>query len=176
MHHPPRPRRRPSPPLLQSLRKALESRRPDADVVLLGVGSELRSDDAVGLHAARAALRLQIPGLHAIAAGPAPENCTAEIRQLDPSLIVIVDAADMQAPAGTTALIDPAKAGGASFATHGLPLSVLAGYLSSEIGCGVILVGIQPQTLEFGESLTPSVARAAEELVAMLKECLAPGP
>ena len=167
-------RRRRNLPLLQCLTQALESRRPDAAVVLLGVGSELRSDDAVGLRVARAAARKPIPGVHAIAAGSAPENCTAEIRQLNPSHVIIVDAADMNAAAGTTRLIDPAQAVGAAFATHGLPLSVLAGYLAAEIGCAVILVGIQPQTLEFGETLTPAVAKAADELVDTLRECLAP--
>jgi hydrogenase 3 maturation protease len=174
MHHPPRPRRRRNLPLLQHLKRALESRRPDAAVVLLGVGSELRSDDAVGLHVARAAAREPIPGVHSISAGPAPENCTAEIRQLMPSHVIILDAAAMDAAAGTIRLIDPAQAGGAAFATHGLPLGVLAGYLAAEIGCKVLLVGIQPQSLDFGESLTPAVARAADDLVDLLRECLSP--
>ena len=109
-----------------------------------------------------------------MAAGPAPENCTAEIRGRKPSHVIIVDAADMNAPVGTTRLIDPAQVTGAAFATHGLPLGVLAGYLASEIGCAVMLVGIQPGSLEFGESLTPEVAKAADELVDILRECLAP--
>lgn len=78
----------------------------------------------------------------------------------------------MGAEPGTTRLIDPGAAGGASFATHGLPLGVLAGYLSAETGCTVILVGIQPRSLDFGESLTPAVAEAADALVAALRECL----
>jgi hydrogenase 3 maturation protease len=160
--------------LLQGLKKALESRRPDAEVVLLGIGSELRSDDAVGLVVARAASEPPIPAIHCIEAGPAPENFTAEIRRIAPSHLIMVDAAQMDAKPGTTRLLDPARAGGASFATHGLPLGVLAGYLESEIGCAVMLIGIQPQSLEFGEKLTPEVAEAADALVEAIRACLAP--
>jgi hydrogenase 3 maturation protease len=108
-----------------------------------------------------------------MAAGPAPENSTAEIRRLAPSHVIMIDAADMQAPAGTTRLIDPATAGGAAFATHGMPLWILARYLRAEIGCAVILIGIQPHSIEFGERLTPQVEAAADDLVAVLRECLA---
>ena len=123
---------------------------------------------------ARRAARPAIAGVQCIAAGPAPENSTAAIRRFKPSHVIIIDAAEMGAEPGTTRLIDPAAAGGASFATHGLPLSVLAGYLAAETGCAVILVGIQPRSLEFGETLTPAVAEAADALVTALRESLAP--
>ena len=86
--------------------------------------------------------------------------------------MIIVDAADMGEPPGTVRVLDPADAEGASFATHGLPLSVLAGYLADEIGCVVVLVGIQPASLAFGEGLSAEVARAVDEVAAMLSECL----
>ena len=122
----------------------------------------------------RAMARRPIPHVHCIAAGPAPENSTAEIRRIAPSHLIIIDAADMEAAPGTTRLIDPSEAGGASFATHGLPLGVLARYLCTEVGCGVLLIGIQPQRLEFGESLSRKVSRAVEELHDALRECLDP--
>jgi hydrogenase 3 maturation protease len=152
-----------------ALKRALTAPRPDrpptGPVVVLGVGSELRSDDGVGLVVARAVAARGAPGLVGIPAGPAPENSTAEIRGLSPSHVVIVDAADMGELPGTARLLDPADALGASFATHGLPLSVLAGYIASEMGCGVCLVGIQPASLEFGEALSPAVSEAAERVI-----------
>src|SRR5271157_835991 len=176
MHHPhpPLPSRRPRQPLLiPSLRRALESRRPDDPVVVLGVGSELRSDDAVGVRVAqKLAGQEALRGVHAVDGGAAPENTTAEVRRIRPTHVLIVDAAAMGEQPGTIRFIDPKNVGGASFGTHGLPLTVLADYLRSELHCEVIIVGIQPLCVEYGEELSAPVADAAEELVEALEECL----
>jgi hydrogenase 3 maturation protease len=168
----------PAPHPLPALTRALGADRaahlrPGAPpVVVLGVGSELRSDDAVGLHVARAIGETRMPNVRAIAGGPAPENRTGEIRALSPSLLIIVDAADMSAEPGTIRVLDPDDVRGASFATHGLPLSVLASYLRIEIGCRVILIGIQPLSISFGESISAEAEKAARSLVAALVACL----
>jgi hydrogenase 3 maturation protease len=143
--------------------------------VVLGVGSELRSDDAVGLRAASLLQEMNLAGVRVINGGPAPENTTAEIRALSPSFVFILDAADMGDPPGIIRVLTSAEeagAAGAAFGTHGLPLSVLAGYLRSELGCGVTLVGIQPQSVEYGEALTAAAEAAAGELAEALGECL----
>lgn len=102
-------------------------------------------------------------------AGPAPENLTADIRALSPRFVLIVDAASMAQPPGTVRLVDPANVAGASFGTHGLPLTVLADYLRAETGCAVLIVGIQPATVEYGEELSPAVAAAADAVVELIR-------
>jgi hydrogenase 3 maturation protease len=104
--------------------------------------------------------------------GAAPENATGEIRALHPAYVLIVDAAALGEPPGTVRLIDPANVGGASFGTHGLPLTVLASYLATEIGCVVTIIGIQPASIEYGEVLSAPVAASAAELVRALEHCL----
>jgi hypothetical protein len=89
-------------------------------VVLLGVGSDLRGDDAAGMMAAE---RLShTPKLNVLLGGTAPENLTGEIKKLKPSHLLIVDAAEMKAEAGTIRLLTPEEIGGFSFSTHALPL------------------------------------------------------
>jgi hydrogenase 3 maturation protease len=168
-------------PETAALRKALEtalaadgdtpepSRRP---VAVLGVGSPLRSDDAAGLRLAALVSRAALPGVHAIDGGPAPENCTAEVRRLCPSHLVIVDAADMGEPPGTIRVIPPGLIGSTSFGTHGLPLGVVADYLRSEVGCRVVVIGVQPKSLSFGEELSPEVESAVAGLSTALAACL----
>ena len=170
MHHPhpSQPPRQPYLDLLPSLRRALGSRRPEEPVVVLGVGSELRSDDAAGLRVAAALSTAALPGLSAIEAGPAPENCTAEIRRIRPAHLVIVDCAEMGEEPGTLAVFAPSEIAGVSFGTHGLPLSVLAEYLRMETGCSVAVLGIQPASVAFGETLSPAVQTAVAEAVALL--------
>jgi hydrogenase maturation protease HycI len=141
---------------------------------VLGVGSVLRSDDAAGVRVAAEIARLDLPGVHALDGGTAPENCTAEIRQLDPSHLIIVDSAHMQESPGAVRLIASADISGASFGTHSLPLSVLADFIQREIGCRVSVIGIQPSSIEFGETMSPEVSAAVQETALALKDCLAP--
>ncbi len=165
----------PKPDPRHALKRALGSETPSdgRPVVVLGVGSELRADDAAGLRVAAALGRDPIPGVHALEAGPAPENCTAEIRRLHPSHLIIVDCAQMGEPPGTIRLVPPEDIAGVSFGTHGLPLSVLAEYIRVEVGCRVLILGIQPRSIEVGETLSPEVASAVSGAVLILRDCLA---
>jgi len=166
----------PKPHLLPALKRALgaEAPRGAAAVVVLGVGSELRSDDAAGLHVAAALAAAALPGVHAIEAGPVPENCTPEIRRIRPAHLIIVDCADMGREPGTVGVFAPSEIAGVSFGTHGLPLSVLADYVRTETGCTVAVLGIQPASVEFGETVSPAVEAAVAEAVALLHEFLDP--
>lgn len=167
--------------LLQALREALRpcpnpragespsGRRP---VVVLGVGSDLKSDDAAGLRVAERLARLNLPGVHALSCGTAPENAAGEIRRLGPSDLVIVDSADLGEAAGAARLVPPEKVGGVSFSTHALPIRVLSDYLRQEVGCRVTILGVQPRTLRFGETLSPEVERAVDGVVLALGEVL----
>jgi len=172
-----------NPHLAPALTKALslrpEERRSVAGargggVVLLGIGSELRSDDGAGIRVAERVEALRLPGVTALAGGSAPENLTGEIRRLSPSLLIIVDAADMALPPGTVRLLEPAEIGGMAFSTHTLPLTVLADYLQKETGCSVLILGIQPRSLEFDGALSAEAASAVEEIVQALLTCLSP--
>jgi hydrogenase 3 maturation protease len=181
------------PHLLHALKKALGAEAPPdpARLVVLGVGSELRSDDAAGLLVAAALNRIaaapaaaapeaaprhapSCTGLHVLEAGPAPENCTAEIRRISPSFLIIVDCAHMDEAPGTLRIFTPSEIAGVSFGTHGLPLSVLAGYLRSETGCAVAILGIQPSNVDFGQTVSASVEASVDEAVGLVCDFLSP--
>ncbi len=165
-------------PLRPALKSALGPDVPsDArPVVVLGVGSPLRSDDAAGLHVAAALGRAPLPNITVIEAGPAPENFTSEVRRLHPAALVLVDCARMGEPPGTLRLIAPQEIAGVSFGTHGLPLSVLADYVRREVGCSVLFLGIEPQSIEPGETLSAAVQTGVQEAVTLLRDVLSPAP
>ncbi len=132
----------------------------------MGIGHELRGDDAAGLWLA-GRLRTLATGcdrLLAIETGPAPENFTGVLRSFKPDLVVLVDAAFMEAEAGAIGWLSWQEASGFSASTHTLPLHLLATYITCELGCEVALIGIQPAQLELGAALTPEVRQAAEEI------------
>jgi len=145
-----------------------------ARVAVLGVGNELNGDDGAGVRVVRAlAARLATaPGLLLIDGGVAPENFTGPLRRFRPDLIVEIDAAHQDQPPGTIAWIDWREADGMSASTHTLPPSVLATYLTADLGCQMALIGVQPASLEMGQPLSPAVAAAVDRLAAQMAEWL----
>ena len=142
-------------------------------VAIVGIGNELRGDDAAGVMVARA-LQLAVeadrdPPLFIIDAGTAPENFTGPLRRFEPDLVLLIDAAQMNEAPGSIRWIDWQDTSGLSASTHTLPPYLLAQYLVSELNCDVALIGIQPQGNEFSASLSLEVQRAVDEIVRTLE-------
>lgn len=165
-------------------------------MAVVGIGQELRGDDAAGVLVARrlAALTRQLPGTerqksHGAVAFPAPcdfliveaahapENCTGALRRFAPDLVLLVDAAEMGEAPGTIRWLAWQETSGLGASTHTLPPYLLARFLVASLGCEVALLGIQPAQNEFDAPLSAPVAAAVEEAAATLRELLlAPRP
>jgi hydrogenase 3 maturation protease len=148
-------------------------------VCILGVGTELCHDDAAGLYLVdRLSEQLKIPLGEAseqvllVSGGPAPENFSGLIREFHPDILVVVDAAFLELPAGSVQLLSEEHAAGLSFSTHMLPLPMLLSYLKLACACQTCLVGIQPATTEQGIGMSPRVMEGADMLAEMLKAAL----
>ncbi len=126
---------------------------PSLRVAVLGIGHELQGDDAAGVLIARHLQSLLGPSEERLilCAGPAPENCCGALRRFEPDLVLMIDAAQMYEAPGTVRLISCQDVTGIGASTHTLPLHILAKYLTSELGCEITLLGIQPAFVEFGE-------------------------
>lgn len=147
-------------------------------VAVVGIGHELRGDDAAGVEVARLLNQwVHSPSLLVIEAGAAPENCCGLLFRFRPDLVLFVDAAQMGAEPGTVRwltwdLIGSDDAAGFNVSTHTLPLPILANYLTVELGCPVALLGIQPADISMGDSLSPVVALAVEATAQALVDLL----
>lgn len=163
------------PSLTNLLRSELRSAQ---RICVLGVGSDLRGDDAVGLVvAARLRKALRRRTVCVLNGGTAPENLTGEIRRFDPSHLLIVDALDSPgAPGpGSVVLLAPDEITGPSFGTHKLPIKLMVRYLLHSLpGRRILIVGIQPKSLAMAPMglgmapLTRPVAAAATRLTRAL--------
>ncbi|GAB4498724.1 MAG: hydrogenase maturation peptidase HycI [Anaerolineales bacterium] len=145
----------------------LLNQRTNNRIAIVGIGNEMRSDDAAGMLVVRS-LNLRVVNLERfriIEGGHAPENTTSELRKFSPDLALLIDAADMGKVAGSIALIPIDQIDGISASTHSLPLSMLARYLTLELNCEVALLGIQPKSVEIGESLSNEVNQAVSDIV-----------
>jgi hydrogenase maturation protease HycI len=145
-------------------------------IAVLGIGNLLRSDDAAGNLVAGALSRCrcakETERVLVIAAGPAPENSTGELRVFAPDLVLFVDAADMGEDPGAIRWIPEGDIAGLSTSTHSPPLSVLARDLRLELKCTGALLGIQPASNEAGERVTPEVWHAMHQVTDGLDELL----
>ena len=152
---------------------------------IVGVGSDLRGDDTAGVKVSRSlrrslrrSLSERVPveddsRLLVLDGGPAPENLTGALRSFQPELVVFVDAAHMEESPGTIQWIPLEVIDGMSASTHSLPLSMLAHYLTLELGCDVAVLGIQPGQNEFSSQTSPPVRAAIKEVVAGIKDVFA---
>ena len=143
-------------------------------IAYVGVGSELNGDDAAGLWVIRE-LRPIIkdsPHVLCLESGVTPENAIGPLRKFKPDGVILADAADFGAVAGTIRLIDEAEVGGFSFSTHSFPLGLICSYLTQELNCPVWILTIQPLNLEFDQPLTPPVREAIKTVAVKLTEIL----
>lgn len=134
-------------------------------IAVLGIGSDLVADDAAGILVAKALEKHQGRKLKVFLGYSAPENLTGEIIKFKPSHIVIVDSADFKKEAGYTAIIDLKDIGGTSFSTHRLPTKIIADYLVQSCGAKIVIIGIQPKTLDFGRPPSMLIKKVVRKLV-----------
>lgn len=150
---------------------------------IVGIGNELRGDDAAGLNVIRWLLD-RVPAnrdqsddptrlaYQLVEAGSAPENITGQLRRFQPNLILLVDAADLNAPPGSVYWIDWQQTAGLSASTHTLPLHVVSQYLHHELNAHIVLLGIQPHDLTLGLPLSPLVNHSVETIGHTLQDLL----
>jgi len=158
---------------MQNLQIILKKKLKNAKkVAVIGIGSELRSDDAAGLLVAKELQKSKIPKLKVFLGATAPENLTGEIIKYKPSHIIIIDTAEMDQKPGSTLLINPEEAGGISFSSHMLPIKMMVDYLSESLKSEILIIGIQPKTLMFGENVSKEVKRSVKKISDLIQKIL----
>ncbi len=143
-------------------------------IAVIGVGQELCGDDAVGVWIARQ-LRdcgLRSDDLLVIEGGVAPENAASGLRRFQPDLVVLIDAGWLNLSPGQARLIVPEEASQSTATTHTVSLAVLAEYLRIEMGCEVVVLGVQVEQVEFGAPMSGNVRAGAGAIVSDLARLL----
>jgi hydrogenase 3 maturation protease len=146
-------------------------------VAVLGIGSELRADDAAGLLVAKE-LKAYIKGrkkknlLKVFFGETAPENLTGQIKKFNPTHLIIIDAVDFRQKSGALRVVDIRLEAGVSFSTHRFPLEILRDYLYRSIRCETILIGIQPGSLEFCGAFSKGLRKSVQLACREIREAL----
>ncbi len=159
-----------------TIKKALRNRLAGAKkIAVLGIGSELRSDDVAGMLAAeklyKDTAKRSRPKIKVFFGSTAPENLTGEIKKYKPDHLIMIDTVEIKEKPGTMLVLSPKEmGGGVTFSTHKMPARILAEYFAHFFKCDVTIVGIQPASLEFGKPVSKEVKDAAGEVAGAIKE------
>jgi hydrogenase 3 maturation protease len=137
--------------------------------VLLAVGNGMMGDDGAAVLLAQMMQADPLDGWTAINGGSAPENVVYQIRDMEASRVLVVDAADMDLAPGSIRRIAAARLEDPFLmTTHTLPLSYLVESLR-EVVPQVDMVGIQPGIVAFGFPMSKEVSTAVQQVYLDLK-------
>ncbi len=158
---------------LKSLKNEIEKA---GKICVLGIGNTQRADDATGPLATimiMSRMKSQkFKNLIFINGGETPENYTGAIRQFCPTLTLIVDSCISGKKPGTISIINTEKIKEDDISTHKMPLSMLVKFLSETIPTKVIVIGIEPKSLDVGENISPEVNKAINMFVLKISAIL----
>ena len=137
--------------------------------MVAGIGDSIRSDDFVGVKIVQD-LQGKVPkNVCLIECETVPESFMQEIVDLNPSHVLLIDAAILGVKPGETRLVFPEQvADFPAITTHVLPLRIFCEYITQATRAKIVLLLIQPGKTEFGEGLTSEVDAAAKKSTGML--------
>lgn len=141
-------------------------------VVLVGIGSPIRHDDAVGLRVLDL-LEGRVPEtVLLLKTEIVPESYTGAIRDFSPTHVLLLDAANFGGKPGEARIVPPKMIANATVSTHSLPLNIFIDYIKKSICERVALLGIQGVDISLGEGLTPDVERGAGLIAEAIRDSL----
>jgi len=151
--------------LRQQLEELLQGR-----VCLMGLGNVACGDDGFGVRLAEELLEAGVPDV--VVARTTPEHYIGRIADQGFDRLVFLDAVEFGAPPGSVVLLNAHEicARYAQISTHKISLGVLAKWVRASSRTKVWLLGVQPQSIKPGETITPTVSATRDLLRALLLE------
>jgi hydrogenase 3 maturation protease len=140
-------------------------------IVVAGIGNPIRTDDFVGVKIVQDLKGKVSKNVHLIECETVPESFMQEIVDLQPSHVLLIDAAVLGLKPGETRLVFPEQVTDfPAITTHMLPLRIFCGYITKMTESKIALLLIEPEKTEFGEGLTPEVQKAAMKINKIMLE------
>lgn len=134
------------------------------DYLVMCIGNREGGDDAVGPFIAD---KLKNIDVEIIDCGTTPENYTSVVKKHSPKNLVIIDAVEMGLSPGDIRIVPKEKIGVMTISTHGIPVSVLIGYLEQYVE-NIFFIGIQPKVMTGG--MTEIIKGSAAKLVQIIRQ------
>ncbi|WP_290647200.1 hydrogenase maturation protease [Kosmotoga sp.] len=131
------------------------------EVLFVGLGNPMRSDDYVGVFLIELLEKLKLPPhWNLLKCYRNPENYLGKLLSLKSGIIVFIDS--VQGMNEELRIFREEEIKDFSFSTHAFGISTFMKYLKSRKEVNFFLIGIKPENLEVGINLTPEVKRRAD--------------
>jgi hydrogenase 3 maturation protease len=141
--------------------------------LIVGIGNSLKGDDGAG-----PLLCQQLKdgtSAELIDAGTVPENYIQRIIKKSPQNLIIIDAVDFGASAGTIELFRPEQLASLVISTHTLSHHLFIDMIKKAIETEVYFIGIQPAQTQLAQRISAEVSQAVGKLTCTLAELFPPG-
>jgi hydrogenase 3 maturation protease len=123
--------------------------------IVISIGNPLKSDDNIGnLLLNRLKETIRNKNIDFIEGSTNPENFIEPLKKINPDVIFILDVALFSGNAGDVKLFQLQEILKYNISTHNLPITVFQKFFPKT---KIILIGIKPKSLDFGEDLTPEL-------------------
>ncbi|KJJ83771.1 Peptidase A31, hydrogen uptake protein [Candidatus Omnitrophus magneticus] len=143
-------------------------------ILITGIGSILRGDDGIGSRVIDELRKEVLPEGIRLYAG---DVSGLDLLKLFPDYdrVIVIDAADMNAPAGMIKVFDSRDIRKAEFSdclsTHGMTLlQTLTLAEQLELKCEITIVGIQPEDISYRLSVTDTLEQIIPKAVKIIKD------
>lgn len=142
---------------------------------LVGIGNKMRGDDGFGPYVIERLREMAVlPESQLLTVEDVPENYAFPLSRQEVSNVIFLDAVILNAPAGTVIFgpLAEFEEVGQIASTHKLSLRLTARVIE-ETGKKVFLLGVVPNSLEFGQELSAGIKEVSEAVIELIKELLA---
>jgi hydrogenase maturation protease len=136
----------------------------DKDTVILGIGSDLKSDDRVGIYITEEISK--IGKYEVIVAGPTPEHWIGFVVNRGYKKLLIIDAVISGGNPGEIQVLDINEISERFGLTHSSSLHLFSDFLFKEGKIKSIkILAIEPKSVDIGTELSEDVKKVAEKII-----------
>ena len=143
---------------------SLEEILPTNNILFVGIGNALKSDDAIGIYIVNNIKRTSRRNTLIVESGI--EKFVGKINSLDPKILILVDCTDFNEEPGFIDFLPIKKIQDFTFNTHTISVKRISEFFKMK----TYLLGIQPENVKFGETISEIVLSSAEILIKKINE------
>lgn len=136
--------------------------QPDRRILFIGIGNVLKHDDGIGVYISS---RLkESMNVSVLTVEVSIENYIGKINSIDHDILVLIDCADMKKKPGSYEMLPVNRIMDMTFNTHNISLKKLSEFFRKE----VLILGVQPEKVTFGEGLSDSVKATGNMIIELI--------
>ena len=142
-------------------------------VVIAGIGNPIRNDDYIGVKIVHELINKVPSRVQIYECETVPESFLEPIIELNPTHVLLIDAAIIGLKPGAIRLINPEQIINFSpITSHTLPLRVFCEFIKKTTESKIALLLIEPKNTDFGEKMSPEVQKAEKKILTILPRLL----